>query len=95
METNAIHCSHYLIHFFSLLLSDVSHVSPSPSFALSVLACLSLYISRSLCSSPLAIADLTTPISPRRETETARLATDHDPLCDEEELQCEGHGGRK
>ena len=87
-------------------LSSHCFLSPSTSLALSVLvalsvlACLSVHISRSLCSGPLAIADLTTLISPslispRRETETARLATDHDPLCDEEELQCEGHGGWK
>ena len=83
--------SQYLIQCF---------LSPSTSLALSVLAGLSVYISCSLCSGPfaiadLAIADLAMPILPRREAETARLATDHDPLCDEEELQCKGHGGRK
>ena len=43
----------------------------------------------------LAIADLATPILPHQETETAQLATDHYPFCDEEELQCEGHSGWK
>ena len=94
--------SQYLIQCFLSLLTIFSlrlhlslslfwHVSLSTSLALSVLA---------LSPRPLTIADLTTPISPssilpHQETETARLATDHDSLCDEEELQCEGHGGRK
>ena len=82
-----LHLSPSLCWSFSLFW----HVSPSTSLALSVLA---------LSPSPISPrrfrhADLATPILPRRETETARLATDHDPLCDEEELQCEGHGGRK
>jgi len=97
-DINAKHCLAYLIHFFSLLLSNVS-------------LCLHLSLSlSSILATPSRHTDLTTPISPRwsrhRQSLPADLATsrdrDHpgsplitDPLYDEEELQCEGHGGRK
>ena len=68
-----------------------------PSFVSLRLQCVSLRlqpISLSLClafSSPSRHADLTTPRD--RDRPSSPLITD--PLYDEEELQCEGHGGRK
>ena len=89
----------FLFNIFSLLsifnsmfsLSSHCFLSPSTSLALSVLvalsilACLFVYISRSLCSGPLAIADLTTPISPslispRRSCHTKRQRPPSSPL---------------
>ena len=83
--------NNFLFNIFSLLsifnsmfsLSSHCFLSPSTSLALFVLValfflgCLSVYISRSLCSGPLAIADLTTPISsslisPRRSCHAER-----------------------
>ena len=85
--------NNFLFNIFSLLsifnsmfsLSCHCFLSLSTSLALSVL------VAPSVLATPISPS----LISPRRETETAQLATDHDSLCDEEELQCEGHGGRK
>ena len=86
--------NNFLFNIFSLLsifnsmfsLSSHCFLSPSTSLglsvlvALSVLACFSVYISRSLCSGPLAIADLTTLISPCRSCHAERQKSPGSPL---------------
>ena len=79
MDINAKHCLAYLIRFFSLLLSDVPlrlHLSLSLS---SILAMPSRH-------ADLAIANLAT-LRDRDRPSSLQII---DPLCNEEELQCEG-----
>ena len=83
----------YLIRFFSLLHHLSLSVSPSTThLSLS----LSFWHSRRAVSprrlaKPSRHTDLTTPRD--RDRPGSPLITD--PHCDKEELQCEGHGGRK
>ena len=86
-DINAKHCLAYLIRFFSLLLSDASlALSSFTSLALFVWhSCHALSLVRSR-HADLAIADLVT----LRDRDHPGSPLIIDPLCDEEELQCEG-----
>ena len=83
-DNNAKHCLAYLIRFFSLLHhSSLSVCNPSLS--------LSVWHSHRRLAMPPRHVNLT--MSRDRDRLGSPLITN--PLCDEEELQCEGHGGQK